>query len=361
MRKATNANTMKERNKRLVLDLIRQAKLSRAEIAAVTGLTKPAVSVIIEDLICRGIVLETPSTVTSVGRRPLILTLNKDAGYAIGVNITRLVFTVGLINLHGEILNQETHSIAPDIQSTLNAIEAAVWRQMQHAKQDKLLGIGVTTPGPVDARTGTIINPPNFSDWHNFSVVERFTELSGLPVYLENIANAWALGEKYFGVAKDVSNFLTLIVDEGVGSGIVLGGKIYQGINELGHTSIKFDGIPCACGNKGCLEQYASMPALLNGSGFTNWKQVIDQQARHLITKEAEYLSAALVNAANLFHLQMIVLAGDIRYQPQQLIPYIEQAMQDKCLTNYPVIAKGTSIDSAILCAGTLVLDHFFH
>lgn len=137
------------------------------------------------------------------------------------------------------------------------------------------------------------------------------------------------------------SNFLLLLVDSGVGSGVISKGKVLKGMgyftSELGHTTIRYDGRPCDCGNIGCLEEYAAIPKLLAGTGFHSWKEVVDAldsnlEAVHLLEQEAEYLSAAIVNLTNLVRIDSVLLAGDLLYGAERIIPLIERRVNQRCL-----------------------------
>lgn len=364
MKRATNANGMKQRNKKLILDLIRREQISRAEIAARVGLTKAAVSIIIEEMIQEGLIAESPAETAGVGRRPILLTLKKNARYAVGIDLTRKAVAVGVINLAGEVLDSESYRGEQMTAAELaDYVEQTVDRQLAACGIDKeqVCGFGVTTPGPVDAKGGKILNPPRFAKWHGVRIGALIDERCGLPVTVENVANGRALGEMYFGVAKNASRFLLALVDDGVGSGLVMDGKIYDGVNELGHTSICFDGLPCECGNTGCLERYAAIPAVLAGSGLDSWPEAVDQGWMDVIDREAAYLGTALVNAVNLLDLEMIVLTGEISYQPKLLIEALEARLEKGAIHQKKVPIKSARVASPVVAAGTLALHRFFH
>lgn len=366
MIQATNASVMKEKNKKLVLDLIRRQHLSRAELSKLTGLTKPALSTIVEEMLKENVVLEYTEVTNEVGRRPIKLYLNRSYRYFIGVNVTRNSYEVGVMDLYGEILAWE--SAAAPVRDT--HAESVVQRLCEriaellgglHIPVDKVHGIGFTTPGPVNKDSTTILAAPNFNPWHHVNIGKLVRQKINVPVYLENISNAWALCEKYFGAMKDISNFIVLKIDEGIGSGIMLGGRLFQGLNELGHTTIKYDGIPCECGNRGCLEKYASIGAILKNTPYKTWQEAVDAQDTALIEKEAEYLVPALVNASNLFSLEAIVLASDISYKAEQgILNILNREVGQKSLGGTVNIVK-TKITSSIQSAAVIALDHFFH
>jgi glucokinase len=130
-----------------------------------------------------------------------------------------------------------------------------------------MLGIGVGVPGIIDMQTGLVRDSPNLPDWVDYPARAAIEQRLKTVVILENDANVAALGEKWLGAAKDYSDMAMLTLGTGVGGGLVLGGTIWRGANgmagELGHTTVEPDGHPCGCGNRGCLEQYASATAMV--------------------------------------------------------------------------------------------------
>ncbi len=130
-----------------------------------------------------------------------------------------------------------------------------------------LLGIGIGVPGIIDMQTGLVRESPNLPDWVDYPARAAIEQRLKTVVILENDANVAALGEKWLGAAKDYSDVAMLTLGTGVGGGLVLGGAIWRGANgmagEFGHTTVEPDGHPCGCGNRGCLEQYASATAVV--------------------------------------------------------------------------------------------------
>ncbi len=130
-----------------------------------------------------------------------------------------------------------------------------------------LLGIGVGVPGIIDMQTGLVRESPNLPDWVDYPARAAIEQRLKTVVILENDANVAAFGEKWLGAAKDFSDMAMLTLGTGVGGGLVQGGKIWRGVNgmggEFGHTTVEPEGHPCGCGNRGCLEQYASATAIV--------------------------------------------------------------------------------------------------
>ncbi len=339
MKKGTNSADMKNNNKRLILNLIRQREVSRTEIARITGLTKATVSILVDELMREGIVSEEGFKERSgVGRVPLKLALCKNAIYVVGITMYRRYYYVGLYDLFGDAEELEHFEYEEGGSSeTLKKMAKLTEKFKRKNKGANIIGIGIASPGPVNYKSGVILSPPGFDAWHGVGIAEELSVLTGLPVYLENIANAFAICQKYFGVCKAAEDYAYILVDDGIGAGIISDGRIYRGksgnCSEFGHTSIKYDGRKCKCGNYGCLECYATVPAILEGSGYQGWNEAVDSGSAEILKMEAEYLSAALVNLVNLFDLEKIVIGGDIAYKGEKLASYIEEIVNQRKIT----------------------------
>lgn len=374
MRTSTNSTVMKAQNQRLVLDLLRTGPRSRAEMAHATGLTRASLSLIADELLAEGLIRENGTTSSGAGRNAILLEIVPNARYAIGVNISRSDVRIGLISLGGDLLQAHSlHKTPSEPQSTLNEVARIVKLIATQIPDPKLLGVGICAPGPLDHKTGRMLNAPNFAPWHGVEVCSILHAHTGLPTLLENVSNAYALEEQYFGAAKGLSNFIRLQVDEGIGSGIVVADQLYRGRSgigsELGHTTIQYNGKQCACGNRGCLEQYASLPTLLENSPYPNWAALINGYrqgeaiAQALLLSEVEYLCAALINAFNLFDLERIIIGGELAQTPE-LLHALAHEVADRAITRdrltLPAVAAASS-GIAERAAAMPVLHAFYH
>ena len=359
MKQGTNAAVMRIKNEKMILSLINQRPLSRVEISRITGLTRAAVTIITDELLGRGLISEMPTRSAGVGRQPVLLYLNDQAFYTIGINISREETAVGIADLGGNLVAEEKYPVMkPD--AFFEEIGGLIRDMTARCRipREKIYGVGVVTPGPVDAKEKRILNPPNFKAWHNVSVGEGLNSL-GLEVFHENVANGVALAEKYFGAAKGVSSFMALLVDTGIGSGMVINHELFEGTNEVGHTSIQYDGRQCECGNRGCLEKYAAIPALLQGTGIPDWKTAVDRKDP-VLEQEAEYLSTAITNINNLFHLQKIVLCGDLNYRPELITELISQKVKERMLNKRELSVCAGKVESRVLAACAVGVHRFY-
>lgn len=363
--KPRNADYTKEYNRKSVLRILRHNAMSRAELARATGLTRAATSLIVEDLLNLGIVTELAPQSVGRGRSATPLALRPDCYYALAVDLARKGCSVGLCDMAGNLLQQRK---IPD-QDNL-AIIAELKRLLELVNREKVLGIGISSPGPLDCENGRILNPPRFERWHGVEISRLLSEALDMPAYLEHDVCALALHQLETGQSQ---NFMLVFVDIGIGAAIMSGGRLLGNskyfTGELGHTTIRFDGRLCECGNRGCLETYASIPALLEGSEFSNWDDLIDHvgnnpNATHLLDQEAVYLSAGLINLLNLIPVDTIYLAGDICYRYELLAQRLQREIRAKALDrskgNIKIYPSSQDPNVGVLAAADVVFSRFF-
>lgn len=378
-----NSAYTKSYNRKLLLNYIHKIPHSRAELARKTGLTRAAISIIVDELLIEGIIVETGTAEANLGRKPVLLDIDPASYYALGLDISRNKCLVGIVNIKG-VLVAGKEIVLNGIASAEAAVkiivhEISVLLQERNLPSQKLLGMGVSTPGPVDVFAGKIISPPNFEMWENFEIVKELKDELHFDIFLENNSVALALAEKYFGIGKKFNSFILLTVDLGIGSGFVINNKLYRGAGgfggEIGHTSINYNGGLCSCGNKGCLELYASIPAVLlkvqnHDPGIKSWNAIVDramageQYFMDIVSEEAELLSTGIVNAINILELESVVLTGYIKYKPELILEKIRENVNKHAITrnvlNVKIHMSDIVHDSELIAASTVVFDNFF-
>ena len=333
MENTLNASRMKKRNRAEILRLIRQTGCSRAELAKRTGLTRAAVSLIVDECLRLGMLEEGDKNPSAVGRRSVGLRTRGGYGHRIGLNISREAYTLGLVDFGGKIIRSFRKEISADLAPTEVLGEICeIIRAMKEGAEGVFLGIGVTMPGPLSRESGALLKVPNLSAWNDFPVRKYFEDAFSCPVCLDNNSNAAAQAEPFYNPDVRGVSFMELIVDSGLGSGVMLyaGGRVVGFDCEFGHTSLRSDGEKCSCGNFGCAELYASMKALLRyaqslGCPYRSWEGIADGYlADDALCKEAGgretlYLGRLLVNAVNSFALDAVVFAGEIVYRFEEI------------------------------------------
>ncbi len=366
-----NAEYTKLYNQKSFLRLLHRQPLSRADIARKIGLTRASASLIADELLKEGWIVENKLVPTAKsGRPPVSLSIAKDACYAVGVFLNRDGCSAGIVSFNGEVVCKARFKLTEEedkLSSLCISLEKLI--AASDVKREKIIGVGISAPGPLDVQSGRILNPPRFALWHNTSIADKVSEALGMPVYIENDASSIARFNLGKPEAHGSENFLLLLVDSGVGSGIILGGKAFHGkssfTGELGHTSIKFDGKKCDCGRCGCLEAYAAIPNLLEGTRFSTWEDVMNERsicedAMNIFEYEVQYLSVGITNLANLMGIDTVLLAGDIRYDGAFLAQSLEQAVNCQIL-HHPIKVYPASWDVNIkpLASAEIVFDRF--
>ena len=368
-----NAEYTKSYNKKTFLRLLRRAKLSRADAARALGLSRAASSLIAEELIREGLITESPiAAATRSGRPPIALSVAPDAAYAVGVYLNRDGCTAGVVSLSGDVGSRARFRL--DEKEKTEALCRSLTKLIEASgvPKEKLLGVGISAPGPLDSREGIILNPPQFPLWHGTRIAYEVESRLALPTLVEN--NAASLASYYIGKpdTEGSESFLLLLVDSGVGSGLVLKNKLFYGAGsdtgELGHISIKHDGRLCACGNRGCLEAYAAMPALLSGSRFASWEDVMNErllseEAGSLFTQETEYLASAIVSAVNLLGIDTVLLAGDLCYEGEATAKHVGAAVKSRLLRQgekpFSVLSVRSDENTGLASAAEIVFDRY--
>jgi predicted NBD/HSP70 family sugar kinase len=302
-----NSATVGERNRSAVFEAIRHyAPISRKALADHSGLNPATVTHIVDDLLAAGLVAEADTRATaeadgagvpsrrSAGRRPTGLAIRADACYLVGINLTRTRATVVVTNLAAEMLFHEhiavslSHSTDMRVSRVLDLVDHAI--QQSGVPRDRLRGIGVGAPGPLNTRTGTIM-ASTFEGWTNVPFKALLESRFSLPVAIDSDANTAALAEQWFGAGREHANFAYVAVGAGVGAGIIVDGHLFKSGGDLnpefGHSSIQSDGPRCACGNRGCLEIFTATPHLvahtieaIRRGGDSSLTQLLPKNAR---------------------------------------------------------------------------------
>ncbi|RED75726.1 ROK family protein [Cohnella phaseoli] len=261
--------------------------------------------------------------------------MNVGRELAIGVDIGGTNLKLGAVRPNGELLAHESVPLQknPDGRADIRALSVHVDRFIQRLPHGcRIAGIGVSCPGLLDTRNRKILHAVNLK-WENVALDSFVKPPGGVPVYLEYDALAGALGEKHYGAAQGLPNFLYVCIGTGIGASLFVNGEPYRAglvssLN-LGHMSIAFDGLSCACGNKGCLEKYVSAPAMrmrLNGknqsSGDGPDSDLLqlaaqaaasgDLQAAELFRDAGQKLAIGLVNCLQLFGATTVVIGGGV-------------------------------------------------
>lgn len=312
---ANNVSHLRRQNRRAVLHALRlSGTLSRAELARETGLTPPAVANIVGDLMAAGLVREAGRRKAARGQPPIGVEIARDGGYAVGLRVEARRYDFVIADLAGERIEAGKGTMPSGDEATLVDFLADLYAGFAaHYGPERSLGLGLVTPGPFDAVWPGVPTPGALPALQSRSLAGKLSARIDADVFLENDATAAALGEKLYGAAKALNNFVFVFVGEGVGGGIVIDGKPYRGgsgnAGEFGHLPIDPNGPLCYCGNRGCLGQYLSLSAHDQSVAALGPDADLTAETAWLETA-ASALAQALVSIENLFDPQAIILGG---------------------------------------------------
>jgi predicted NBD/HSP70 family sugar kinase len=239
--------------------------ISRADVARLSGLTRTTVGEVVNELLTDGLAREVGRGPSTGGKAPILLELVDDARHVIGLDLGEFRFRAAVVDLRGRIEAVSEREVSGlDGQQALAVVHELI-DELAAGRSSKLLGIGVGTPGIVDATTGTIRWAVNL-DWQDLPLGELLRDRYGVPVEVANDSRAAALAIQLFSDRRS-TNLVAIKVGRGIGAGVVLGGELFHGdgfgAGEIGHIVVDLDGAECRCGQFGCLETVASTRAIV--------------------------------------------------------------------------------------------------
>ncbi len=363
---------MRSHNLTVVLRSVLKEPASRAEVAATTGLTKAAVSSLVDDLIEQRLVAEELPMVTGRGRPPRQLLLHPHAPTAVGLELNVDYVAAVRTTLAGQEV--ATHRADLDIRTlplhdVVQQLTTA-WRAVTRPT-GRVLGTGLAVAGVVDS-SGTVLRAPNLPILSGVNLTEALAIALGQPeqtLTVDNEANLAALAELYEPAAEQ--SFVYVTGEIGVGSGIVIAGELFRGVGgmagELGHVSIEREGRPCGCGGRGCVEQYAGQEALLAASDSPTVEALVRAvragRARSLeaVASGGAALGTGLASTLNIVDVPTVILGGVYALVFDAIAPTIRIELERRVLASearvLAVRAARTGADAAVKGAAASVVQ----
>ncbi len=375
MQQGTNLPKVGSYNRSVVLETIQASDgISRVRIAAVTGLTAQTVSVIVRRLLEEGLVVEDGSAPSRGGKRPTILRVSAEAGYAVGVHFDPKALSCVLADLAGRPVARLHLPVRPGARpdGVVRQMARAARRILREAgvPDGKVLGVGLACPGPLD-EDGVMVSPPRLAHWDRVPIRALLREYTGFPVTVDNDATAAAIGERWAGIARSTPSFAYLYLGTGIGGGLFLDNQVYRGRSlnaaEFGHMTVDPQGPGCYCGNRGCVEAVCCPSAIEAAMGGLRDHAAIcaaaasgEPAALRVIERVAERLADAAVSVVNLLDIDLLVLGGPALREVGEIYrEVIARAVSSRSLARrlHPVRVETSPIaaDAAAIGAASLV------
>ncbi len=374
--------------------------VSRAKIASLTGIAPSTASSIITKLEKKKIVeyLDESTTLYSVGRPPLLVRLNPLAFYAVGIDIGVSDASVMIMGLGGKVITRQDIDLkARTDPNRVLAMLADITEEViseSGIDRKRILGLGIGIRGLIDRRKGIVNRSTSLPEWQETGVVEFVQKTLPYPVFLENNANAWILGEARFGAGQGKKNVFGTIIEEGIGSGIIINGQLYTGnysaAGEFGHMVIIPSGPICSCGNRGCLRTLSSESAIetsvmrimksgvqtvlsqnkdMDNPGITA-REIVDASRQgdavcsHVVLEAAKYIGLGLVNVVNTLSPEIIIFNHSSLTLYEPFLEVIRQTVSERAYCReigIPEIAISNLGENAFcIGAASVVLDRIF-
>jgi len=365
-------------NRLTVFNIIRKyGPISRAEIARLTRLSEPTIGRCVKYLLDKNFVKEIGLGESSGGRKPILIEISKNSCFTIGLEIGRNCLQGILINPANEIIGDISISM-PENLTHSQFIELIVTAfnlliSQNNIDTKKIIGMGIGIVGIVSVDFKRLLYSANFN-WKDVPLGEELEKILKFPVFIDNRSNLIAYAE-YKAMNLPINSILLgVTVGRGIGAGLVIDGKIFRGSSggalEVGHIVIDFNGPQCNCGRYGCVEAFASVPAMLkiynsisgdNLSNIVEFRERVDEKnlyALRVIEKEAFYLSILISDLVNAFNPSHVIIGGEIAILEDYLLPMIIERVKRESLTpNLHILEiKGSILKDIAASYGAAVL-----
>lgn len=363
--------------------------ISRAEIARRTDLSRSTVSETVSELLATGLVVEAGPGQSNGGRRPIVLQFQDDAFGLVGVDLGSSHVGVALTDLRGKVLvwQERAHAVSMDPDGTRELMAALIDECLARWGRgpDRLVGIGVAVPSPVDQRHPEQLSEVALPAWKGRAGLGFLSDRFGVPVLMDNNANLGALAEHWWGAGQGVDDVTYVKIGTGIGSGHIVGGRLYRGstgaAGEIGHIAIDPQGAPCSCGLRGCLctlvgahplvlraaALRAEHPETRLAGGEISLAAIEDAAlagdplANQLVREAAGHLAVAIANMLNVLNPAMVIIGGGLSRVGELLLAPLRQAVRSRALlwsaASAQIVTSPLGSRAVALGAATLALE----
>ncbi|KZL92638.1 ROK family transcriptional regulator [Clostridium magnum] len=375
-----------------ILNIIhKKGMITKKNLQAITGMTLTTLNRVMKSLEDKKLIIEVGISESTGGRKAIEYGVAQTGAYVIGVDISRTYVKLIIVNLRMAILKKEefymNDSFSP--KKTIDKITDLIEQKLLELSIDKseVLGIGVGTVGPLDREKGIMINPKNFfnENWSNVPLKEMIERKTSIPCVIDNGANTAVLAEYLFGKGKDLKSIVYIHCGIGIRSAVITDGIIIRAMNDsedaFAHMIIDSNGERCICGNKGCIESYSSIEAMIKRFNLkvkeTNnneeikeedYKKILDlamqnnESAAEIINKGAEILGIGLANLVRIINPQLVILCGPlIKNYKLYYDMCIDTFEKINYLNNGVIFSKGGKFkeDAIAIGAAAMVVEQY--
>jgi predicted NBD/HSP70 family sugar kinase len=337
-----------------ILDALRAGALSRADVARATGLSRPMVSHLVNELVASGLLDEDAERVRPHGERrgrpATRLRLAASAGAVLGVELDHASLRVAVSDLGLAIQAERVDALDADEPARAGLDRAAAMAEAVLADagvdRRRVVGVGLTLPGTI-AQPGGVVGPSStLPRWSGVAAAAELSRRLGLPVMADNDANLGAVGEAAFGAGRRAQDLIYVKVTSGIGAGVIVKGGLYRGAagraGELGHVRVRPDGPLCRCGRRGCLETFASTDALRRALPGRDLRAILagDAESRRAIAEAGRMLGSAVAALLNVLNPELVVIGGDLAPVGETLVAAVGEAIADGALPEHAADAR---------------------
>jgi len=383
-----STETVRDLNRHVILGLIRTRQpISRADLARETGMQRSTVSLITERLIRERWVTEGAMGHALRGRKPRMLYLNVERARILGVDVRPALTTIAIADPNGRVIAYENMSTAARPEVFVRDLCRRLQTFLRAHPRLACEGIGITVPGGVDRVRERLVSAPNLG-WRDIDLKGPVEQATGIPVELENAANACAIAEASFGGDRESRDLIVVTVSEGIGTGILSGGRLVRGASglagEFGHVSLDERGPVCSCGRRGCWEVYASNSAAIKAcleprggrgkkaaaSGPARWftfdqllllAQQGDAAANRALVRMGDYLGRGIAMLATGLAPQLILVVGEVTRAWSTVAPALEKSAAARASYPLPrIMPAGNGAEARLRGTVALVLRKQF-
>lgn len=394
-----NRNFITRSEKELVELVRKYGDISKADLATFTEYSRTKIVSCIDSLLDKKIIIANNATEYTGGRRSKTFSLNGDLGLVAGVDIGATSVDLVIADFSGKFLVRysEPASVKDGPIKVLGQVCSLLEKMLKekNLSPEKLYGIGIGVPGPVDFSAGTLVSPPIMPGWDRYPIIQTVQQwLPSANVVVDNDVNVMALGEIYQGVGEGVDNLIFVKIGTGIGAGIICEGKIYRGSSgcagDIGHVGVDKSGPLCHCGNRGCLEAVAGGPAIAERSliaaqagkssillklyeknGKVLRAEDVGDAAREgdtfaveVIRESGQFIGDVLDGLVNFFNPGVIVIGGGVSNLGNLLLSSIRQTVINRstplATRDLHIVFSETGPDAGVIGAINLAMDYMF-